>query len=795
MVRKVVFFSTAILSLLAPFASAKVTIDVPLFEGGAGKEFFLRCAREYEKLRPDVKVDLYLDPRIDDKVRVRVLEGSFPEVTNPGTINYWPLIRNGDVAQLDKYLDGPNWEGDARWRDTFLPGSLDNYSENGKHYGLPFGYYAFVIWYNKKMFHEHGWETPRTWDELFALCEKVKAVGIAPMAFQGRYPYYAKQLYEAAYYHLAGPAQWQARQLLAPGAISNEAGIEAIRLTSRLAHNYFQQGALGMSHTEAQQAFFLGQTAMIPCGAWLKSEMKATIPDGFEMGCFNLPIAANSKADPSAVQVYSEPFFIFSRAKNFETGIDFMRFMTSRKMAGLFAKMQDIPTAIRGANEGNLSADMNDLVKIVGQAKASYGTTSGEGYPLMVQQYNDMMSAIISKDIPPAELAQKYETIGQAIRQRELYPDRVDVRHRGKPAVLLGILALGAIYWIWRTARDIRRRSTRPRMQAGRVRMGYGNVLLFVAPAFLLYSLFVIIPCLRSFSWSVHTWNGLTPMAQMPFKGLLNFRRLLQESDAFWIALKNNLFLMFVIPLFVIPLALFLAASISRGVRGATLFRVVFFFPNLVGGVAATLLWLHLYNPNGGLVNTALSPILKPIAPSFMRIGQWLMGHHGCWHVGVAFTAVGNFMANISHFTWLESSSLYWALIPISIWGAVGFNMVLYLAAMESIPESYYEAATLDGATKWRQFWTITLPLIWDIMAISIVFLVIGGMKAFEVIWLLGNQRPLTNDHVIATRMVQTMFNEFNVGEATALAVLLFLMVFVGSAATLRGMRRETVEL
>jgi ABC-type sugar transport system permease subunit len=114
---------------------------------------------------------------------------------------------------------------------------------------------------------------------------------------------------------------------------------------------------------------------------------------------------------------------------------------------------------------------------------------------------------------------------------------------------------------------------------------------------------------------------------------------------------------------------------------------------------------------------------------------------------------------------------------------------------MESIPESYYEAATLDGASKWRQFWTITLPLIWDIMGISIVFLIIGGMKAFEVIWLLTNQRPQTRDHVIATRMVQTMFQEFNVGEATALAVLLFLMVFVGSAATLRGLRRETVEL
>jgi ABC-type sugar transport system permease subunit len=292
--------------------------------------------------------------------------------------------------------------------------------------------------------------------------------------------------------------------------------------------------------------------------------------------------------------------------------------------------------------------------------------------------------------------------------------------------------------------------------------MGWANVLLFVAPALLIYTAFVIVPAARSFSWSLHGWNGLTPRAEMPFRGLLNFKRLLLESDAFWIALKNNLFLMFVVPLFVVPLAMFLAASISRGVRGATFFRVVFFFPNLLGGVAATLLWLHLYNPQGGLVNTAL-------------------------------TSLG--FQSFASYTWLEPKNLYWALIPISVWGACGFNMVLYLAAMQTIPESYYEAATLDGATRWRQFWTITLPLIWDVLTISVVFLVIGGMKAFELIWLLTNQRPQTDNHVIATRMVQTMFNEFRVGESTAIAVLLFLMVFVGSAITKRGLRRETIEM
>lgn len=302
------------------------------------------------------------------------------------------------------------------------------------------------------------------------------------------------------------------------------------------------------------------------------------------------------------------------------------------------------------------------------------------------------------------------------------------------------------------------RRETLSDLGARRVGLKWHSVVVFVAPAAVLYTVFVIIPAVRSFAWSANRWDGLT---DMKFVGLQHFHRLLFESDAFWVALNNNLFIMFIIPLFVLPLSLFLATCISRGVWGSTLFRIVFFFPNILGPVAATLLWMQLYEPSGGPVNRVL-------------------------------LALG--LSQFEGFAWLSQDHLYWALIPMSIWGACGFNMLLFLAAMEGIPRSLYEAADLDGASHWRQFWTITLPLIWDVLSISIVFMIIGGMKAFETIWLLTNQRPVTETHVIGTQMVQAMFTEFKVGEATAIAVLLFLMVFFGTASTLRLMRRETVE-
>jgi raffinose/stachyose/melibiose transport system permease protein len=131
----------------------------------------------------------------------------------------------------------------------------------------------------------------------------------------------------------------------------------------------------------------------------------------------------------------------------------------------------------------------------------------------------------------------------------------------------------------------------------------------------------------------------------------------------------------------------------------------------------------------------------------------------------------------------------------MSVWAACGFNMILFLAAMQGIPQELYEAADLDGATPWQQFWKVTLPMIWSAVSVSVVFLVIGGMKAFEVIWLLTNQQPVTNVHVVGTVMIQELFWEFHIGQASAIAVVLFLIVFVGTAATLKLMNRKAVDV
>jgi raffinose/stachyose/melibiose transport system permease protein len=365
-----------------------------------------------------------------------------------------------------------------------------------------------------------------------------------------------------------------------------------------------------------------------------------------------------------------------------------------------------------------------------------------------------------------ADFARSLEAAAAADRARAAEPERIDFRHPYAGTALIAAVALLAA-WLLRG----RRAMAGPVAKAGggdgsgfgrlRVPMAVG----FVGPAFLLYASLMLAPAAVAFLWAFTRWDGI---GRQTWAGLYNFKALLFESDTLWTALGNNLYLMAVPALFIVPIALLFAVLIHRGVWGAGAFRMILLFPNLLGGIAAILIWLNAYQPHGGLVN------------------EGLVGLGGALH--------SRWLQSFADYPWLSEEHLYAAVIPIYIWMACGFNLILYLAAMEGIDPQLYEAAEIDGAPAWMQFFTITLPMIREIVAISAVFLVIAGLNAFEMIWLLTSQEPSASTQTLATLLVTTMFKNFDIGRAAALAVILFSLVLVGSAAVLRGARSEPVE-
>jgi raffinose/stachyose/melibiose transport system permease protein len=770
---------------------AATTLDIPVFSGGYGIAFYEETARRFEAEHPGVVVKLYGDPRIEDKIRVRIIDGNLPDAALSGQLLWPALIRAGKVLDLTPFLAGPNWERDARWGDTFQPGALDGWRVGGRVYGVPLTYACWNIFYNKALFRAHGWKEPHTWDEFFQLCEKIRAAGIAPISLPGTRWLYANAFLRAASYNLAGPDAWNARNELAPGSWSNARYVRSAAVLQRIAENYTLRGWEGETHTGAQQALFQGRAAMTVSGSWLINETRGKTPAGFEWGTMNFPVFPDGAASPTAIQTGSDHFLVFATGdrQREQLTVDFLRFLTSRARATAFVRQVDAPVAVRGVPIETYSQVMQDTARIIDRAQAAFNMPQTMLQPPAIRQaLIDGQMKLMLGEITPEQFAERIEAAAAADRARVADPDRVEMRHPIAGVSLLA--ALGAIaLWLLRRRRvgaadasrsdaepnlagrlpaELRpRENTRPGLASasyfGRLRAGMATG--FVGPALLLYGGLVLAPGLTAFAWAFTRWDGLSART---WAGFFNFKWLLFESDLFWSALRNNFFLMIVPAAIVLPLALFFAFLLHRGVWGASVFRGVFLFPNLLGGIAATLLWLSAYEPHGGLVNAGL------VALGNAFDSDWLRGFDG--------------------HPWLAQSHLYGSLVPIYLWMACGFNLILFLAAMEGIDPQLYEAAEIDGASGARKFFTVTLPMIWEVFVIAAVFLVISGLNAFEMIWLLTSQDPDSATHTLGTLMVTSMFKEFQIGRAAAIAVVLVLLVAAGSAGLLRALKREDVE-
>ncbi|HEU5081400.1 MAG TPA: extracellular solute-binding protein [Opitutaceae bacterium] len=759
-----------------------IDIDIPILAAGFGSQFFEETARKFETLRPDVRVHIAGDPRIHEKVRIRVMAGELPDATD-AVLLYDTLIATGKIRDLSPALDGPNWEGDGKWRDSFLPGVLRRWTRpDGKTYGVPFAYGVWTIFYDQALFEAHGWKPPKTWDDFFALCEAMKSAGIAPLSFPGVYARYGDAFLRAAHYNLGGPEVFEAYNELRPGTRTDPRFIRAAEITQRITTHYLMDGWQGMTHTAAQQAFLQHKAAMC-LSAWFVSEMRELIPADFKLGAFNLPVFADGITPADTIQAQAGYYFLFEThdpARERAT-LDFFRYLTSRERVRAFAKQLQAPVALRAVSPDDYeSPAMRRVAEMMKKAPESFDAAPPANPAFTALFFSAMTDArlkLMTGQITPRQFGEQLEraAANEVLRVRE--PNRVDYKHRMAGAALLSVLTVIAGVVVLRA---LQRRRVLRESRVGDERDGQGEKaahhgagtntqrlrpvfgITFVGPAFSLFCVFVVAPALAAFGWAFFHWDGFTAST---WAGWFNFKWLLFESDAFWFSLRNNLFVMIVPTLFVVPVSLFLAAMLHRGVWGAGFFRAVFLFPNLLGGIAATLLWMNAYDPHGGLINAALSGLGDAIG------NDWLRSFRG--------------------FAWLSQANLYWSLVPIYLWMACGFNLVLYLAAMQSINPELYEAAEIEGASPLRQFFTITIPLIWDVLVTSAVFIVIAGLNTFEMIWLLTSQDPASSSHVLSTMMVSTMFREFQVGRATAIAVVMFVLVFLGSTLVLGGMNRK----
>lgn len=402
------------------FAAMKMgsKVDVASFQGGYGIDMFQEFGKEFAA-KNKVEVKVTGDPRIWLQLQPRFVGGTPPDLTWPGWgMDYWKLVKEKQLMQLDEALDTMAADGKTKWRDTFEPGLLALGQEEGKTWMLPYHFNINGWWANKTVFDKHGLTIPKTYEELLAVSEQLKAKGVAPITFQGQYPYYSIFGFVLPWaISTGGMKALDDMQNLVPGAWKSPGVVKAAEMMAELkAKGYFQNGATGMSHTESQTEFLLGKAAMIPCGTWLYAEMKDVWPKGAE-AVFMLPPTLAAGQDTSNVCVGIEPWVIPSKAKNPVGGVNLYKEMTSVDNAVRFIEAKGTLMGIKGANEkAKLPPHLVEPARLFGESKAVWSPMFSIWYPKFKKALEGATSQLMNSEITPAQFADACEAAAEETR-------------------------------------------------------------------------------------------------------------------------------------------------------------------------------------------------------------------------------------------------------------------------------------------------------------------------------------------------------------------------------------------
>ena len=279
-------------------------------------------------------------------------------------------------------------------------------------------------------------------------------------------------------------------------------------------------------------------------------------------------------------------------------------------------------------------------------------------------------------------------------------------------------------------------------------------IALFLAPALILFLLFVVYPIFRSIYFSMYDWNGLGPAVD--FIGLENFIAILTDK-VFIKAIWNVLLIILFALGSQLPLALGLAVLVGRNLPGRAIFRTIFFLPFVLSEVNAAIMWMLLYNPDPerGFINAIL--VLfgdKPVA-------------------------------------WLGDTNIVLMAVFVALtWKYFGYHMLLYLTGLQNIPLDIEEAARIDGANSFQNFFYITLPLLGSTIRTSVYLSVLGSIQQFILVWVMTKGGPVNASETLSTYMYRFGFVRFQLGYGSAVAIYMFLFCLIFSLIYRRLMRQ-----
>ncbi|MDN5316403.1 MAG: raffinose/stachyose/melibiose transport system permease protein [Thermoanaerobacterium sp.] len=269
------------------------------------------------------------------------------------------------------------------------------------------------------------------------------------------------------------------------------------------------------------------------------------------------------------------------------------------------------------------------------------------------------------------------------------------------------------------------------------------NISVFILPTLAIYTLLIIVPIVFSIYYGMTDWDGI---GKQTFIGISNFLNIFKDSD-FLISFKNTIIVTLISILLQIPIGLVISFLLSRGIRFYKTFRAIYFLPVVIAPIAIGLMFSLIFNGQIG----ALNSLLKDIGlQSFQK--AWLS----------------------------DPKVVLYAVMTPQVWQFIGLYIIIFIAAIQNIPEEIFESAEIDGASSITIFFRIVIPMLWDVIKISIILCFTGSLKSFDYSWIMTQGGPGVSSSYLGVYMFKSAFinTKFGIGSATAIVILATSLIF-----------------
>jgi multiple sugar transport system permease protein len=713
--------------------------------------------KEFMRLHPDVDVQLepITTPDYQQKILTGVVSGSPPDVflldsgimpafMNKGVLlNFMPYIRKHRI-DLEQFF--PNVLAIALRRDEHGDSAL---------YALPKDFTPLVMYYNKKLFDREHLPYPKsgwTWDEYLDLSMKLTR----DLDGDGQSDQFGTIFVNLSYYW--APFLWQVG-----GDVLSSDGTQASGFFNSPKTEYALQHLIDLRakhrvapaigpHAQvlrtgvARGLFTSGKIGMIVNGHWALQQYKPYIESGeIDIGVVPLPVLPGGK---KANVMYESGYAVPVTTRHPELAVELAAFLTGAYANRIRGKTMLAIPSVKTVAEEQAKADPYGLEKVfyneVAYCRQPWGSLV-ERFNEIEQFLNDAVDDVTlnGRDIHEAftEYAKRIDARLEQIRSVGVVKFEP---LKGNPEVLrflfgvLGVTLLLAVTGIV-VSRRKERRSTLS---------GFG----FLLPSALHLTVFLFTPILFAFYLSFHRWDIIVP--QKPFVGLQNFSEIFLDP-LFYNALRNTFLFTLNVPVTMV-LALFVAVLLTGKYRGVNFHRTLYFLPSISSLIAIAIVWTWLYNPQFGLANYLLGFLGLPPQP------------------------------------WLGSTSTALVSVMImSVWIGLGYQMVIFIAGLQGIPGELYEASLIDGANAWQRFRRVTLPMLKPTTFFILVTSFIGSFQVFSSIYIMTGGGPIRSTDVLVYHIYQNAWMNLRMGYASAMSLVLFLIIMFATWVQFRLMGRE----